>query len=175
MVRFRRSICVILDSVQLRDHRSIESICEWTDLRMSSGQASGPPVASCTFLDTSCRASSSSNAFTLFSLDMMICCSCFKLYGWKDIRRTLVSSSSFTRSITHQCHGSIYLFRASDRFPHTSGSSPPLRYYLKVSSFCWGQYLSLSHRLSDLEGNRQRNSIFPRWRKPPPVLTGPLW
>ena len=37
-----------------------------------------------TFLDTSCRASSS-KAFTLFSLDMMICCSCLKLYGWKDI------------------------------------------------------------------------------------------
>lgn len=37
-----------------------------------------------TFLDTSCRASSS-KAFTLFSLDVMICCSCLKLYGWKDI------------------------------------------------------------------------------------------
>ena len=38
-----------------------------------------------------------------------------------------------------------------------------------------GSVFSLSHRLRNLEGNRQRNSIFPRWRKPPPVLTGPLW
>lgn len=37
-----------------------------------------------TFLDTNCRASSS-KAFNLFSLDMMISCNCLKLYGWNDI------------------------------------------------------------------------------------------
>lgn len=37
-----------------------------------------------TFLETSWRASSS-KAFTLFSLDVMIRCSCLNVYGWKDI------------------------------------------------------------------------------------------
>lgn len=38
-----------------------------------------------TLRDASCSASSS-KAFSLFSLDVMICCSCLKVYGWKDIR-----------------------------------------------------------------------------------------
>lgn len=41
-------------------------------------------VSAPTFLETSWRASSS-KAFTLFSLDVMICCNCLKVYGWKDI------------------------------------------------------------------------------------------
>ena len=86
MVRFRRSVCVILDSVQLRDHRSIESI--------SADQTSLNP------------------------------------------RFLLILPFTCTHHAESQCHRSIYLFRASDRFPHISGSSAPLWDIIwKVSSF----------------------------------------
>ena len=38
-----------------------------------------------------------------------------------------------------------------------------------------GLVFSLSVRLRDLEGNKQRNFSFPPLEKTPPVLTGPLW
>ena len=41
--------------------------------------------------------------------------------------------------------------------------------------YCWGQYLSLSHRLSNSEGNETKEFSFPPLEKTPPVLTGPLW
>lgn len=50
-----------------------------------------------TFLDTNCRASSS-KAFNLFSLDMMISCNCLKLYGWNDI---------LVKPWTQQCKWSV--------------------------------------------------------------------
>lgn len=55
--------------------------------RKGGGVASGRKRSKrlLTLRDTSWSASSS-KAFSLFSLDVMICCSCLKVYGWKDIR-----------------------------------------------------------------------------------------
>lgn len=64
--------------------------------RRGSGQRANGAKRLLTFLDTSWSASSS-KAFTLFSLDVMICCSCLKVYGWKDIR---VKPCSHMASVT---------------------------------------------------------------------------
>ena len=64
----------------------------------------------------------------------------------------------------------LYLLPWGSVLPCLFMNQIPSKIYL-----CWGWYFQMSVRLRDLEGNRQRNSIFPCWRNPPPVLTGPLW
>lgn len=83
---------VARQSGHLREESNVE-VSEHRANRLLSETRRSP-----TFLDTSCSASSS-KALTLFSRDMMICCSCLKPYGWKDI---LVKPCKHQANVIHR-------------------------------------------------------------------------